>query len=121
TQRPPEPRQLYRRGSYRVVAWAEQFGDRERAPQLYVRLETRYGRGGQTLDVWLGMTTWPARVGRAPWWQPWARRHELLAVVERAITRIETLENRDRAAAVTLEAVAEALDPTAPAGEQRTA
>lgn len=119
---PNEPRELHRSGKYRVIAWLEY--PTGQTPRLYVRVEqtTHHWelseKGSPTparrVNVWQHVRTWTdVRLDRQPWWNPWARRRELQAVVHEAIVFVEHLAQATTSAEVTLEAVAEAMQVAA--------
>lgn len=91
-------REVHRAGDYRVLVWLERaYG---KLPRIYVAVE----RSGQHVRTWTDV-----QVAPAPWWQPWRRKHELVAVIEQAITFVDRQENLETTAEATLEAVTEAM------------
>lgn len=108
-------REVHMTAGYRVVVWLERgFAT---APHLYVAVERRGYFGiarapssPPAAETWQHVRTWAdVQVAPAPWWQPWRRKHELCAVIEQAITFVDTQENLETTAQATLEAVTEAM------------
>lgn len=108
-------REVHKAGAYRVVVWLERgFAT---PPHIYVAVERNGYFGVATTTAlpipvanWQHVRTWgDVQVAPAPWYKPWRRKHELVAVIETAITFVDQQENLETTAEATLEAVTEAM------------